>query len=71
MKPKGVTSTIYVVGYETAVRLITTDKAEAEKFCEAEKKKHPILSWGVRTIKEAVEHAWECGHKEGSLPEDY
>jgi hypothetical protein len=52
---------IYVVGYWASVAYVTDDKDEAEAEMIARRQKHPELPWGVRTVEEAVAHAYRQG----------
>jgi hypothetical protein len=56
---------VYVVGYWSWVELITTDKLEAEDRLLASKRDFPILPWGIRSIKDAIKHAYSEGYKDG------
>ena len=58
---------VYVVGYWCNVVYVTTDKDSAERVCIRRKGEASALPWGVRTIQEALEHAYEAGQEDGSF----
>jgi len=58
---------VYVVGYWCNIHLVTTDKELANKMCNKRRGEAAALPWDVRTIQEALEHAYEAGQEDGSF----
>jgi len=52
---------IYVVGYWANVEFVTDDKEEANAEMLARRQKYPSLPFDVRTVEEAVRHAYRQG----------
>ena len=58
---------VYVVGYWCNIHLVTSDKEEAERVCNKRRGEAPALPWDVRTVVEAIEHAYQAGREDGSF----
>ncbi len=62
---------VYVVGYWSNISYIGTDKKEADRILNEKKAEFSALPWGIRTVQEAVEHAyWSGVEDERSNSED-
>jgi len=64
VKKVDLTKDVLIVGQKYQVSAITTDKVVAEKILIAKKKQYPNLNWGIRTIKEAIEVAYNAGRED-------
>jgi hypothetical protein len=56
---------VYVVGYWSHVEIITTDKLEAEGRLLVCVRDYNGLPWAIRSIEEAIDHAYSEGYKDG------
>jgi len=56
---------ILVVGYWGNVDFVTDNKQEAEEVLVKKKGEAPGLPWSIRTVEEAVTHAYRSGFNDG------
>jgi hypothetical protein len=61
MKTIDLSNKIYVVGYWANVVFVTNDKNQAEAVMISHRQKNSSLPWKVRTVEEAVQHAYRQG----------
>jgi len=58
---------VYVVGHDAHVEFVTTNKGLAEKVRTRKMGESPYLAWAVRTVENAIIHAYGSGLKDGEM----
>ncbi|MHA1816221.1 MAG: hypothetical protein ACTSX1_09465 [Candidatus Heimdallarchaeaceae archaeon] len=62
---KDIRNEVFVVGYWSHVAHVTTNKDEAEAVMLAKRQEFRVLPWEVRTVEEAIQHAYRQGMEDG------